>query len=146
MIASRWLGVSLLTATVLASGATEHAAACSCAPLELDRETFRGSDGAMVGRLVARDPVGLRMTDYRYVVLRVFRGRRVIEPGEVIAVRAAADGAACGLETPLRGREGLFLERRRDRWTGSLCATAAPREMRRAAERAGIAARAAGCG
>jgi hypothetical protein len=106
--------------------------------LALDRQTFRQSDAAVIGTLVAREPVGRRM-DYRYRVRRVFRGRQVLRRGEVIAVRSSAGGAACGLETPLGGREGLFLERRRNRWTGSLCATAPPREMRRAAEREGIA-------
>ncbi|MGH2987310.1 MAG: hypothetical protein ACRDLO_11585 [Solirubrobacterales bacterium] len=83
-------------------------------PLELDRQTFRESDGAVIGTLVAREPVGRRM-DYMYRVGRVFRGRRVIERGEVIAVRSWSGGAACGFETPLGGREGLLLERRRDR-------------------------------
>jgi hypothetical protein len=140
----RLLVVSLLAGAMLGVGGADRAAACSCAPLELDRQTFRQSEGAVIGRFVGREPVGLRMADYDYLVLRVFRGRRVIERGEVIVVRSAADGAACGLETPIGGREGLLLERRRGRWTGNLCATAEPREMRRAAEREGIA-RTAGC-
>lgn len=145
MVVPRSLVISLLAAAVLGIGGPERAAACSCAPLELDRQTFRESDGAVIGRLVEREPVGLHMADYSYVVARVFRGRRVIERGEAIAVRSAADGAACGLETPMGHREGLLLERRRGRWAGNLCATAEPRKMRRAAERDGVA-RTAGCG
>jgi hypothetical protein len=133
----RLLVVSLLAGAMLGVGGADRATACSCLPLELDRQTFRESDGAVIGTLVEREPIG-RRTNYVYVVRRVFRGRRLIEPGEAVAVRSWSGGAACGLETPIGGREGLFLERRRGVWTGNLCDTAGPREMRRAAERLGL--------
>ncbi len=116
----------------------ETASACSCAPLKIDRETFRQSEGAMIGTFLERLPVSDQEADYRYRVDRVFRGRKRIPRGSVITIRSAANGAACGFETPVGEREGLFLGRSQGRWTGNLCSTAAPRKMRRAAKRAGF--------
>lgn len=99
----------------------------------------------MIGRLIERVSVNEQTVELRYRVGRVFRGRRLIEPGSVIRIRTAAQGSVCGIETPEGRRDGLFLDRRGGRWEGNLCATTSPRKMRRAAARTGFA-RTAGCG
>lgn len=140
----RRAGIGALIGVVVTLAGAESAAACSCAPLELDRQTFRQNDGAIVGRLLDKTPVGRFSADYRYRVTAVYRGRRLIDVGAAIEIRSAADGAACGLETAPGKKDGLFLERRRGRWTSSLCATVSPQKLRRAAADRGRA-RAATC-
>ena len=127
--------VAAATALALPAGAS----ACSCAPVKLDREAFRQADAALVGRLVERRELSERRTEYRFRALRVFRGKRRIAKGEIVGVRSFSDGVSCGIETPMGKREGLFLTRSRHHWVGSLCATAPPRKMIRAAERHGFA-------
>ena len=131
------LALATVTAVTALAGA-ERAGACSCIPLELDRQAFRDSDAAIIGKLVAKHPVGDFQADYRFRVERVFRGRHRLPVGRVFSVRSSSEGASCGYETGIGHRTGLLLDRRRGEWTGNLCATAPPRVMRRAAEREGF--------
>ena len=138
----------------IVAGAPETAAACSCAGEPITAETFRQSDGAVIGRLVdihvrGPDPEpgepfpAARPADFEYRVARVFRGRRRIETAEPLLVRSNTSEAACGLPASKGRRYGLFLDRSGGRWNGGLCATTSPRQMRRAAERTGFARTAA---
>ncbi|HEX5927768.1 MAG TPA: hypothetical protein VFY48_00045 [Solirubrobacterales bacterium] len=109
------------------------ALACSCLR-STPAESLARSDAAIVGRLLAVEPRGAGQAVYRYRVLRVFRGARQIERGSSLAVHGNRGGAACGLPERTGARLGLFLERARGRWSGSLCGTVSPRRLREAAQ------------
>ena len=142
---ARFACIAALGAFAVSAAAAQPASACSCAAQPITAETFRKSDGAVIGKLRDRAPVNEQEVELRYLVEEVFRGRRLIEPGSRLRVRTAAQGSACGIETPKGGRDGLFLDRRIGQWDGNLCATTSPKRMRRAAERTGFA-RTSGCG
>lgn len=108
------------------------AQACSCSP-QAPAESLRESDAAIVGRLVRVLPRGGFHADYRYEVLRVYRGRKSIEPGQFLDVRSARRAAACALPRRIGHRYGLFLLRRYGRWSGGICGVIAPRRLRQAA-------------
>ncbi len=107
-----------------------HAAACSCATVDV-RERLPEADGAFVGTLLSRDdprPVNGAFSSatvirYRYRVERVVKGDI---PSGTVDIWAAAEGASCGLETPPGQRAGLLLDRQGDRWTSGLCSQADP--------------------
>lgn len=114
------------------------AAACSCAP-QAPGELLRESDAAIVGRLVEVLPHGRLHADYRYEVLRVYRGRDEIERGQMLTVRSARRAAACAPPRRLDRRYGLFLVRDRGRWFGGICSVIAPRRLWQAArDQAGV--------
>jgi len=142
---TRIVAIAVLGALALFGSVAESASACSCAAEPITAETFRESDAALIGRLRERVAVNEYEHELRYRVRRVFRGRRVIEAGSTVRVRTSAQGSACGIETREGGRDGLFLSRGGGRWQGGLCSTTGPREMRRAAKRAGFA-RTRACG
>lgn len=125
----------VLQALVLAGSAL----ACSCAPIS-PGEALARSDAAIVGRLLAVEPRGPARAEYRYDVLRVYRGRKAIAPGSVLAVLSSRTSAACGLPDRVGGRFGLFLGREGRRWFGSLCSVILPRRLHAAAQRSGTAA------
>ena len=54
--------------------------------------------------------------------------------GSTVDVESASNGAACGLETTIGARIGLFLERRAGRWTSSLCWQVSPDDLLAAAQ------------
>jgi hypothetical protein len=120
-----------------------NAHACSCAPAT-PAESLADSDAAIVARLLAVDPRGPGRAEYRYDVLRVYRGRRAIEPGSVLEVLSSRGSAACGLPERVGGRFGLFLGRESRRWVGSLCGVVLPRRLHAAAQRASAGRAAAG--
>jgi hypothetical protein len=131
---SRYSFPVLAIVSVVSALAAEQAAACSCAQ-QSPRELFKRSDAAIIGRLVDVVPRDQYESAYRYLVKRVYKGKRRIERGQMLSVRSASDGAACGLPDQEGRRYGLFLFRHDDRWTSNLCVVIGPRRMRRAAER-----------
>jgi hypothetical protein len=136
-----------VAAAVVGLGAlvfTAGAQACSCAPRG-PVEALKHSDAAIVAQLVKVIPRGRLHADYRYRIRRVYRGARVLERGDVIAVRSARRASACGLPRNRERAIGLFLLRdERGHWTAGLCGTIAPRLLWRAAKRASKDARPAG--
>ncbi len=102
------------------------------------RERLPEADGAFVGALVARHdpPLGgmVSSADQIRYTFRVERGVKGDIPAETIDVWSAANGASCGLETPVGERAGLLLERDGDRWTSNLCSQADPDVLIRAAQ------------
>lgn len=112
------------------------AQACSCAP-PVPAEALERADAAIVGTLVKVIPRGPQRADYRYRVERVYRGRAEVGRGETISVRSARRAAACALPRRLDRRYGLFLIRRRGRWTAGTCSTIAPHRLWLAARHGG---------
>jgi hypothetical protein len=108
------------------------ASACSCAP-QAPAESLRQADAAIVGRLVEVAPHNRLRTEYRYEVLRVYRGGG-IEPGETLVVRSARSPASCALPRRLDRNYGLFLFRGEGHWFGGLCGVIGPRRLWRAAQ------------
>jgi hypothetical protein len=68
-------------------------------------------------------------------VLLTFSVERAVKGriGDTIEVETANNGSACGIETTVGGRIGLFLEREGDTWTGHLCWQVAPEDLLAAA-------------
>jgi hypothetical protein len=107
------------------------AAACSCAP-QAPSESLREADAAIVGRLIAVAPHGRLRADYRYEVLRAYRGNG-IERGQTLTVRSARRASACALPRRLERRYGLFLVNRGGSWFGGICGVIRPQRLRHAA-------------
>jgi hypothetical protein len=128
-----------LTAALVMLGALAFAAsapACSCAPMK-PSEALRQSDAAIVGRLVKVVPRGALRADYRYRVRRVYRGRHMIERGQMLSVRSARRAAACALPRRIAHSYGLFLTRAGGRWSSGICGVIEPRKLEEAAKRPG---------
>jgi hypothetical protein len=123
----------LLSVALVGMALAGNADACSCAP-QAPAESLRESDAAIVARLVKVLPRGRLQADYRYEVLRVYRGQGKIESGQMLSVRSGRRAAACALPRRLGHRYGLFLARRRDHWFGGICGVIEPRRLRHAAE------------
>lgn len=112
------------------------AAGCTCAPAS-PAEALRGSDAAIVGKLIAIEQKGPARAAYRYRVLRVYRGREEIEPGSTISVLSGVDSAGCALPNRLQRRYGLFLTgNSRGSWASGLCGVVSPRRLWAAAQHA----------
>jgi hypothetical protein len=127
------LATALLAAVVAATA--DPASACSCA-LGDPRRALMRSDAAFVGALVEKrtrpsGPISSSADPATYV-FRVFETVKGRLP-RTVEVEAPESGASCGIETPVGLAVGLFLSRRGDTWTSSLCAQIAPAELRRAA-------------
>ncbi len=110
------------------------ALACSCAPTT-PAESLSRSDAAVSGRLLAVEPQGANRSEYRYEVLRVYRGREQIEAGAVLKVISPRGSAACALPDRVGHHYGLFLLGREGRWTGGLCGVVSPRRLWAAARK-----------
>lgn len=104
------------------------ALACSCAPAS-PAESLAASDAAIVGRLLSVEPRGVARAEYRYQVLRVYRGRGAIERGSRLEVRSPMGSAACGLPGRIGRRSGLFLLGEPGRWASGLCGVISPRRL-----------------
>jgi hypothetical protein len=151
MIRRLAIGVAVLAIPLVGA---DMALACSCAPVNV-RESISESDGAFIGRLVARhevdprpdgEPIGTGdPVDYVYRVGRVFNGGPGLRRGNRVRVRSVRDEATCGLPNARGELIGLFVERRSRRWHGSLCATTTPRRMRRAGSSTSSAAGSSPC-
>jgi hypothetical protein len=141
-MAARPLLLACLAALVGALIFAATAAACSCAgpaPGEeksFYREALQRSDGAFVGKLLRKRPVGNAefptKAIYVYRVTRAFKAEQRLAD-RTVRVRSAADGAACGIEQRIGTRGGLFLYRSGGRWSSNLCLQVSPRDLRRAA-------------
>ncbi len=105
-------GVVATAAVVAASATPAHA--CSCAMPD-PRSLLAQTDGAFVGRLIERRDVGDGRAIFTFRVERRVKGAME----STVDVESASNGAACGLETTIGARIGLFLERRAGRWTSS---------------------------
>lgn len=106
--------------------------ACSCMASD-PRDDLNGSDGAFIGTYVGREPTDVTDPyaewDYIFETDKVFKG----DIGETIEVRAAADGAACGLEYPEGATAALFVYLEEDVWHSGLCRTVSPEMLEVAA-------------
>jgi hypothetical protein len=105
-------------------GTTASASACTCLPVNLERDLPR-ADGAFVGTLLDSRPRGATQTVYRFRVEQVYKG----DIDSRIDVVSASDGAACGLELPQGERVGLLLDRDGNVWRGSLCGQVDPSDL-----------------
>ncbi|MDX6602976.1 MAG: Tissue inhibitor of metalloproteinase [Solirubrobacterales bacterium] len=121
----------LVVMTMLVSASA--ASACSCAP-QPPGESLREADGAVVGRLVKVLPHGPLHAVFRYEVRHVYKGADLIDAGEMLDVRSARRGAACGLPRRTGRSYGLFLSHRHGRWFGGICGVIAPQRLRVAAQ------------
>ena len=106
----------------------EPARACSCIPP--DPWTFlKQADGAFVGRLVSRREADQGQAVLLFSVDRAVKGRI----GTTVEVTTANNGSACGIETSVGQRIGLFLDRNGNRWVGHLCWQVSPEDLLAAA-------------
>jgi hypothetical protein len=126
VIAIRSVCASAL-ALVLGLGLVFHVAlparACTC----MAPDPYGGlveADGAFIGTLTATDR-GLPVTDTGTLVDNEFDVEAALKGdiGEVVTVKSAADGAACGFEMPIGARVGILMDRVDDEWHGNLCWT-----------------------
>ncbi len=86
----------------------------------------------MVGRLVRVLPHGPLNAVFRYEVRHVYKGDS-IEDGQMLDVRGARRGAACGLPHRTERSYGLFLSHRNGHWFGGICGVISPKRLRAAA-------------
>ncbi|HUH14898.1 MAG TPA: hypothetical protein VML35_03335 [Gaiellaceae bacterium] len=96
------------------------ALACSCAPVDLERD-LPGADGAVVGSVLERRVEGGTAT-YLLRVEQVYKG----DISDRIEVVTPADGAACGIEAAVGDRLGLLLAREGGEWHSGLCSQVEP--------------------
>jgi hypothetical protein len=114
------LTVAGLVATA-ALVAAASAGACTCAPVDLERD-LPLADGAFVGTVLEqREPAGgQRVVLFR--VEQVYKGD-IVNRVEVTTPR---DSAACGLDAQVGERLGLLLERDGEDWRAGLCSLVEP--------------------
>ena len=96
---------------------------------------MRQADAAIVASLVKVVPRNRVWADYRYRVLRVYRGGEEVARGETISVRSSRRAAACALPRRVEHRYGLFLVRHEGHWTAGACSVIAPHRLWLAAKR-----------
>lgn len=125
------IAVVLVVLLGLVGAGSAHA--CSCAPTT-PGESLASSDAAIVGRLLAVEPLGPARADYRYRVVRVYQGRGEIRRGSVLTVLSGRGSAACALPTRTDRKYGLFLLGERGRWIGGICGVVPPRRLWAAAK------------
>ena len=106
----------------------EPASACSCIPPD-PWKILKQADGAFVGRLESRREVDQGRAVLTFSVERAVKG----SIGDTVEVTTANNGAACGIETPVGQRVGLFLDRSGNRWVGHLCWQVSPEDLLAAA-------------
>jgi hypothetical protein len=121
--------VCMVAATAVVAATATPAHACSCAVPD-PRTLLTETDGAFVGRLVSRRDLGDGRAVFTFRVEQSVKGAL----GRTVDVESASNGAACGLETPVGARIGLFLDRRGGRWTSSLCWQVSPDDLLAAAQ------------
>jgi hypothetical protein len=132
----RFAVVTGLVATAVLAAAPS-AAGCSCAPVQ-PKQKLRGSDGAVIARLLDVRPVddgddvysSAGPTDFVYRTGRVFKGRPRLRRGRRLVVRSVRSEASCGLSSRVGRLTGLFLYRSEGRWTSNLCNEVTPAQMR----------------
>jgi hypothetical protein len=123
---------ALLACLVVALAAlaltVEPARACSCVPPD-PWKILKQADGAFVGRLVSRREADQGRAVLTFSVERAVKG----SIGDTVEVTTANNSAACGIETPVGQRVGLFLDRQGNRWLGHLCWQVSPEDLLAAA-------------
>jgi hypothetical protein len=115
----RKLAALVLLSLVLAA----EAYACSCRPVDLERD-LPTADGAIIGTVLDR-----RTTEAS--VLLLFRVEQTYK-GDIdnrVEVETSRDGASCGLELPVGERVGLLLDRDGELWRANLCSQVDPAEF-----------------
>lgn len=117
------LCVVVLAVASLAA-AVEPARACSCVPPD-PWMFLKQADGAFVGRLVSRREADQGRVVLTFSVERAVKGKI----GATVEVRTANNTAACGIETAVGRRVGLFLVRDGDGWVGHLCWQVEPADL-----------------
>ena len=89
--------------------------ACSCVPVDLERD-LPSADGAVIGSVLERRQTAGAAT-YLLRVEQVYKG----DIDNRVEIVTASDGAACGLEIGVGDRVGLLLDRKGDAWHSGLC-------------------------
>jgi hypothetical protein len=115
----RKLAVVALLSLVVAADAY----ACSCRPVDLERD-LPNADAAMIGTVLERRTTETTRV-YLFRVEQVYKG----ELDNRIEVVTARDGAACGLELAVDQRVGLLLERDGQVWRSGLCGQVDPSDF-----------------
>jgi hypothetical protein len=114
-------------AVLLVLGATlafaGDASACTCAPVDLERDLPR-ADGVVVGTVLERRVEG-ETAVYLLRVEQVYKG----DIQNRVEIRTAASGAACGLEASVGDRLGLLLDRAGGAWRSGLCSQVDPSDL-----------------
>ena len=110
--------------TLLCLTITAEAYACSCAPVDLERD-LPAADAAIIGSVLERNGSGGTAT-YRFRVEQVYKGADVDSRVDVVT---PASGAACGLELAVGDRVGLLLTRDGDVWRSGLCSQVDPADF-----------------
>jgi hypothetical protein len=97
------------------------------------RDSLKAADGAFIGTMLSHTPDpgdGGQTSTYTFSVQEEFKG----EFGGTVDVRSATNGASCGLEVPIGGATGLFLNLVDGAWHSNLCQQIAPEDLRAAAQ------------
>ncbi len=131
------IAIAVVSAVLLGLFFAAGALACSCAPAP-PAESLARSDAAVVGRLLTVEAHGRARAEYRYRILRVYRGREEIEPGSVLTVMSSRESSACALPTRVGHRYGLFLLGNGEDWASGLCGVLSPHRLWVAAEHPGV--------
>jgi len=105
---------------VVALALAADALACSCAPVELERD-LPEADGAVVGSVLERRVDGVDAV-YLLRVEQAYKG----DISDRIEVVTPADGASCGLAARVGDRLGLLLTRENGTWRSGLCSQVDP--------------------
>jgi hypothetical protein len=113
----------LAALVVLSLVAAAGAYACSCAPVDLERD-LPVADGAMIGTVLERAVSGGTAT-YLFRVEQIYKGD-VESRAEVVT---PASGASCGLEVGVGERVGLLLTREGGEWRSGLCSQVDPADF-----------------
>ncbi|MGZ8782742.1 MAG: hypothetical protein ACXWZB_04510 [Gaiellaceae bacterium] len=113
----------LLAVAVASLAFAADAFACSCAPVDLERD-LPGADAAVIGTVLERRATDSTAT-YLLRVEQVYKG----ELDGRVEVVTAADGAACGLEVSVGERIGLLLDRTGGEWRSGLCQQVDPADF-----------------
>jgi len=108
------------------------AKACSCFMGD-PRDALKASDGAFIGTLLSVTPNAEdegQTSTYRFTVEEEIKG----DLDGTVDVISSTSGASCGIEVPVGGETGLFLDLVEGTWSSSLCQQVDPDQLRAAAQ------------
>ena len=111
---------ALVAAVAAALVTAASALACTCAPVDLERDLPR-ADGAFIGTVLERRASGMEVV-LLFRVEQVYKG----DINDRVEVVTAGDSAACGLAAQVGERVGLLLERDGADWRSGLCSQVDP--------------------
>jgi len=112
----RVIAVACVVLVAALTARVDDAQACSCIPPDPKSMLLRAY-GAFVGALVSRRDLANGRSLFNFAVEQPVKGAI----GNTIEVESASNGGACGLETQVGRRIGLFVDRDRDVWKSTLC-------------------------